>query len=70
MNLQYQEKCIRRKGSPFCRDFKIVGEKIIANWWRTEGHRVDAADVADILAASPEVFIVGTMQGFPSRPHF
>ena len=60
MTLRYQEGCVRRNGSLFCQDLKIIGEKIVGNWWRKEGHRVDVTDVTDILTASPEVFVVGT----------
>ncbi len=44
----------------FCRDLKIIGERVVENWWRKDGHRLDAGDIADILAESPEVLIVGT----------
>ena len=60
MTLQYGERCIRKDGSLFCRDLKIIGEKIVENWWRNEGHRVDSSDVTDVLTGSPEVFVVGT----------
>lgn len=53
MTLQYQEKCIGWYGSHFRRDLKIIGEKTVENWWRKEGHRVDAGDLTDILAANP-----------------
>jgi hypothetical protein len=59
MTIRYEERCIRRNGSLFCQDLKIIGEKIVGNWWRKEGHRLDLADVTDILTASPEVFVVG-----------
>jgi hypothetical protein len=59
MTLQYEERCIRENGSLFCRDLKIIGEKIIENWWRNEGHRVDLEDVTDVLAENPEIFVVG-----------
>jgi len=60
MTLQYQERCVRRKGANFCRDLKIIGDQVLENWWRKEGHRVDVGDVTDILATSPEVLVVGT----------
>ncbi len=44
----------------FCKDLKIIGERVVENWWRKDGHRLDAGDIADILAESPEVLIVGT----------
>jgi hypothetical protein len=60
MNLQYRETCISSHALKFCRDLKIIKDKIIENWWRMEGHRVDVRDVTDILAASPEALVVGT----------
>ena len=59
MVLQYQERCLRRNGAHFCQDLKIIGDQIIEKWWRKEGHRVDVRDLTDILAASPEVLVVG-----------
>ncbi len=59
MTLQYQERCMSGNGLHFCGDLKIIGEKIVENWWRKEGHRVEVGDVTDILAASPEVLVVG-----------
>ncbi|RPJ04434.1 MAG: hypothetical protein EHM36_10645, partial [Deltaproteobacteria bacterium] len=60
MTLQYHERCMRKDGGRFCQDLKVIGDQIVANWWRKEGHRVDVADVTDILAASPEALVVGT----------
>ncbi len=60
MTLRYEERCINENGVNFCKDLKIVEDRIIENWWREEGHRVDTEDIADILAANPEVLIVGT----------
>lgn len=60
MTLRYQERCVRRDSLSFCKDLKIIGDRIVENWWREEGHRVDVGDVADILARVPEVLIIGT----------
>jgi hypothetical protein len=60
MTLQYEERCIQRDGLSFCKDLKIIGDNIMENWWRGQGHRIDTADIADILAAGPEVLVVGT----------
>ncbi len=46
-------------GSRFCQDLKVIGEKIIENWWRREGYRFDLSDIEDILAENPEVLVVG-----------
>ena len=40
MTLRYQEKCISGNGLNFCKDLKIIGDKVVENWWRREGHRV------------------------------
>ncbi len=46
-------------------DLKILKGRVIAAWWRKEGHVVDVDDVPDILAAKPEVLIIG--MGQPGR---
>ena len=60
MVLQYQERCMNEDGLRLCRDLKIVGDKIVENWRRKEGHRVDTGDITDIVAEGPEVLVVGT----------
>jgi hypothetical protein len=30
------------------------------SWWRKEGHRLQIADLADVLDAKPQILIVGT----------
>ncbi len=47
-------------GRRYTQDLKIVGNEIKSDWWRREGHRMTAEDVADILATSPEILVVGT----------
>lgn len=34
--------------------------KIVNGWWRKSGHLVTEADIAGLLAAKPEVIVVGT----------
>ena len=39
----------------------IVGRNFLkTNWWRKEGHRVQLADIPDILEYEPEVVVFGT----------
>ena len=47
-------------GRTFTNDLKIVRGDIIADWWRIEGHRLQAADIDDVLKARPRVLVVGT----------
>jgi len=60
MSFRYQERCITGDSLSFCKDLKIIGDRIVENWWRAEGHRVDVSDIGDILAVTPEVRIIGT----------
>lgn len=53
------------KGRTHRNDLKIIGDQVIGDWWRIEGHAVQEADIADILAAPVEVLVVGT--GDPGR---
>jgi len=59
MTLQYRGRCVRNEDEEYCRDLKVVGGRVLDNWWRKEGHRVDIEDVIAILAAKPEVLVVG-----------
>jgi len=52
-------------GRAFHSDLKIVQGRIVSGWRRDEGHRLDQKDVHDILAAAPDVLVVG--QGDPGR---
>lgn len=47
-------------GKRYTHDLKIIGNSVIGEWWRQAGHRLAAADIADILANSPAFLVVGT----------
>ena len=34
--------------------------RIQDSWWRKSGHRMTLADIADLIAAEPEVIVTGT----------
>ncbi len=40
-------------------DIKIIKGKVIANWWRTEGHNLYLKDIQDVLNSSPNIIIIG-----------
>ena len=42
------------------KDLVILPDGVRPNWWRQQGHRLDVQDLAAVLAARPEVLIVGT----------
>ncbi len=47
-------------GKTYTSDVIIFPDKVQGEWWRKEGHRLSVEDVKDIVAAKPEVVIVGT----------
>ncbi len=46
-------------GKTYSDDIKIVRGKVISDWWRKRGHRVDVEDVADILESRPDIVVIG-----------
>lgn len=47
-------------GKTYTHDLKIIGNSVKEDWWRRNGHRLALEDIADILAASPDLLVVGT----------
>ena len=47
-------------GERHTRDLILLPERVVANWWRQEGHRLSVEDLQDVLDAAPEVLVVGT----------
>ncbi len=52
-------------GVTYRQDLLLWGDTIKKDWWRQESHLLQVADVAEALAAAPEVLVVG--QGQPGR---
>ena len=48
------------QGTKYYQDLKILHGQVKGNWWRKKGHRLDAADISDILSAKPDVLVIGT----------
>lgn len=46
-------------GVAYRNDIKIVQGRVVSDWWRSSGHEVCRDDVADILAAEPNILVVG-----------
>ena len=46
-------------GRAYSKDLIILPDKIIANWWRKEGHALLPADLQEVLADRPDLLIVG-----------
>jgi hypothetical protein len=46
----------------YTNDIKIVQGRVVSNWWRKRGHRVDVDDIKDILEATPNILVIGRGQ--------
>ena len=56
----YDFGSIKVNGKTYVRDIKIIDGEVIPDWWRIEGHELAPADIEDIMAARPDVLVVGT----------
>jgi hypothetical protein len=55
----YQFGKIVINGTAYGSDCLILGGSVHANWWRKQGHLLAVEDLQRILAAGPEVLVVG-----------
>jgi hypothetical protein len=54
---------IKVNGRIYTSDIMIIDGRVVDSWWRKAGHRVEFDDIEEILAARPEVLVIG--QGKP-----
>ena len=47
-------------GTAYSSDVIIYPDRVDADWWREEGHRLSPRDVEGVLEYKPDVIIVGT----------
>jgi hypothetical protein len=47
-------------GRIYTADVILTPRRIIDSWWRGEGHSLAVADLAEIMAARPDILVVGT----------
>jgi hypothetical protein len=48
-------------GTPYTKDLRIVRGAVLPAWWREAGSHVFAPeDLAEVIAAAPEVVVLGT----------
>lgn len=43
----------------YTKDLKIIKRKVIPNWRRKTGHRVEIDEVGDILDEGPDILVIG-----------
>jgi hypothetical protein len=46
-------------GVAYTSDIKIIGGKVVADWWRKGGHKVEIEDIQEMIDARPEVLVIG-----------
>lgn len=47
-------------GEEHTRDLIVLPRRVVANWWRREGHSLVLEDLEEVLDELPECLIVGT----------
>ena len=47
-------------GRTYTADVIITPERVVDTWRRKQGHNLAVADLAEIMAAKPEILVVGT----------
>ncbi|HLG58325.1 MAG TPA: MTH938/NDUFAF3 family protein [Vicinamibacterales bacterium] len=47
-------------GKTYTSDVIITPERVIDGWWRQQGHALAVADLDDVVAAKPDVLVIGT----------
>jgi len=56
----YRFGYIEIDGKAYRNDVRLIGDKVLPEWWRGQGHYVDLKDAKDLLAAEAEVCVFGT----------
>ena len=51
---------IQIDGAKYASDVIIYPQGVQAKWWRKEGHKLHPEDLSEVLAAPPEVLVIGT----------
>ena len=57
---EYDFGHIKIDGKVYRADLIILPDRIIPDWWRTEGHHLCLDDVKDVLENKPEALVIGT----------
>jgi hypothetical protein len=56
----YQFGAITVDGQRHTQDLIVLPNRVVANWWRKEGHALHPEDLAEVLEATPQTLVVGT----------
>jgi len=58
--IHYRPGSIQINGEKHTRDVIILPDRVVAGWWRREGHTLWPDDLGEVFTAAPEVLVVGT----------
>ena len=56
----YRFGYIEIDGNVYRNDVKLIGNKVVPDWWRSRGHLVELKDVKDLLGSDAQICIFGT----------
>jgi len=57
---EYRFGHITIDGREYDHDVIVFPQRVRADWWRKEGHRLDVADLDEVFQDPPEVLVIGT----------
>jgi len=55
-------------GQEHVRDLIVLPGRVVANWWRKDGHALVPEDLAEVLEELPERLVIGTGAAGRMRP--
>ena len=47
-------------GKTYTSDVIVYPHRVDSSWWREEGHLLQKGDLKDVIAAKPDILVVGT----------
>jgi hypothetical protein len=50
---------IKIKGRTYTSDVIVFPNRVLADWWRKEGHSLDVDDLQEVFSQSPRYLVVG-----------
>ena len=56
----YSFGSLKAGGRSYRDDVKIVAGQVRGDWWRKQGHLLQAGDIQDILEDGPDILVLGT----------
>ena len=56
----YQFGLVSISGKEYTSDVIVFPDRVKDNWYRRSGHQLCLGDIAEVMAGTPEVLIVGT----------